>query len=165
VLGLEHEQQNPEWWHKEGSGPPPTNWYGGDRSSDLPAFDDSNFHCNRLYDYDSVKAKIERDLRESALKAGKSYDQSMTDAEMARACHRWASANKWGFSAKSILPKPPFTAAISNEKRTEPDWKSIMMYPSRANGRELTNGVRDIVYTKWDGTEVKENLCVAKLSY
>ncbi|KAK4443886.1 hypothetical protein QBC34DRAFT_416308 [Podospora aff. communis PSN243] len=149
VLGLYHEQQNPDWWRLE--------HFGGEITNDAePAFDETTFDCSELHDYEEFKTLFEEDERR--LK-GTKYLEAEARLRLRQACRDIDYARKsfTGFSASAFLPEFDFT--LKNPKRTEPDYKSIMIYPSRMNGRlEPGNTKRNIVFKRWDGGEIKHNL-------
>ncbi len=143
TLGLYHEHQNPAWWRFQD--------YGGD-IADGPGYGDDTFHCHNLWDYahadDFAKKVIEDRSKEPG---GPAYTTELKDALLRKFCtkHAMAKVVDKGFSATAFLPEPHF--AWTSPRRTDPDYRSIMTYPSRMNGLK-ENGVGRVVLRKWDLT-------------
>lgn len=147
TLGLYHEQQNPAWWRFE--------TYGGDIvDDDKPGFGPHTFICSELHDYDKLNATITAAAEKDE---GPNFSRPRRDLRIREACTQIDMARAYGFSASAYLPE--FQQALSNPRRTEPDYKSIMIYPSRMNGKKLPgNSKRNIVFKRWDGGEIQYNL-------
>lgn len=147
VLGLYHEQQNPRWWRMDP--------YKGEIADDKPGFGEHTFTCTDLHDYDDVFEKITAEMK---ARPGQLYLEVERNRMVKEACRDIVIARRYSFSAASFLPE--FQKALWHPRRTEPDYNSIMIYPSRMNGRKIEEGQRQrqIVFRKWDGKEIAFNL-------
>jgi hypothetical protein len=145
VLGLYHEQQNPAWWRADK--------FGGDIGDNSPGFGEHTFDCTKLHDYGSLYEKI-RAAEEK--RDGPGYSRAEVDRRVREACRNLDNARGYSFSAANVLPE--FQISQMHPRRTEPDYKSIMIYPSRMNGMKVGDNPREIVFKKWDGGEILQNL-------
>ncbi|KAK4040083.1 hypothetical protein C8A01DRAFT_15991 [Parachaetomium inaequale] len=127
--GLHHEHQNPKWWHETLSGVDRgDNWF----------FSEENFHCENLKGFDELMAAyngqpdyISRPFRNKICRnRGQAGAQQFAG----------------GFNYIPITDEPN----TIDDGRNEPDWDSIMLYPSHAGGK-IVAGVKQVVLTKRNG--------------
>ncbi|KAK3292953.1 uncharacterized protein B0H64DRAFT_434245 [Chaetomium fimeti] len=127
--GLHHEHQNPKWWSETFTGVERANYF----------FGEENFHCTNLRDYATVMAPYDGqpDYIKNAYKNEICRDRSK------------ASRAKFagGFNYVPITDEP----GTIDDERNEPDWESIMLYPSNAGGRVDASGQKLNVLTKRNG--------------
>ena len=117
--GLRHEHQNPHFWS--------TGYSSQGTSSSRYAFGEGSFFCNQLADYSETLAKID----------ASTYEQQVKDQQKALVCKKQQVAELWGFSASQWLP---IEQDVMTDSSREPDWDSIMIYPSCSGtgGKENT---------------------------
>ncbi|KAI1931952.1 hypothetical protein LOZ65_000986 [Ophidiomyces ophidiicola] len=109
--GMHHEHQNQKFWGA------PYSEAGG------KFFGQGNFNCQNLKDYDDFRQKLKE-------KGFPQYDIERITKDV---CTSRSEAIEWKFSAQDYLPivNEPVLAS----KKKEPDWESIMIYPSGAGGK------------------------------
>jgi hypothetical protein len=133
---MHHEHQNQRFWdenHSEAAG---------------EFFGDNNWNCQNLKDYADVRAKLLQD-----------WGPGEGEAKMRQACRNRRAAINLDFSAHDYLPIVDEQVLASTKK--EPDWESIMIYPSGAGGvGSATNGndQRSPILLKPDGSRIPINL-------
>ncbi|KAI2778252.1 hypothetical protein F4815DRAFT_251511 [Daldinia loculata] len=133
--GFHHEHQNPDWWAEAWSGEPRDDYFFGDGS----------FFCERLADYAAAAARID----ESTL---------LTVSEKAKEkqllCHSRKIASDWSFAGG--LNYLPVLSGGQWDKKKQPDWTSIMIYPSTAGNGNTGDGTdQAILLTKPNGDVIK----------
>ncbi|KAG7286883.1 hypothetical protein NEMBOFW57_009201 [Staphylotrichum longicolle] len=135
VWGLHHEHQNPKWWTTPFS----------DTERDKIYFSEANFHCENLADF-----------------ADHMVGYSPTGPEAWRytnernsLCRKHAYAERSKF-AGGINYLPMDSEGMIDGDKSEPDWDSIMLYPSNAGGRTV-GGVKQNVITKPNGDLIQPN--------
>ncbi|KAK3395014.1 hypothetical protein B0H63DRAFT_445088 [Podospora didyma] len=132
--GLHHEHQNPIWWERLYSGTERSKWFFGTDS----------WICENLDDYEDAVAEI------------RSRGMAQADEEQAIAdiCLKYSVAAQYKFSGFNYLPiLLPFQQW--DQSRQEPDWDSIMLYPSDAGGRPANGGGKaKILFKNRNGDEI-----------
>lgn len=140
--GLLHEHQNPRFWETA---------YG---NQDGSTFGSTNWNCNNLKDYDTVQAKIQKNIEDNPLNEV-TYLKDKTAV-----CTSRQKAKQYAFSAYDYLPFP--LSETVPPPSTEPiDWGSIMIYPSGAGAKgDAVAGAdnRAVILLKDDGTPIPINL-------
>ncbi|KAI1373923.1 hypothetical protein F4677DRAFT_184063 [Hypoxylon crocopeplum] len=132
--GFHHEHQNPDWWAEGFSGEPRDDYFFGDGS----------FFCERLADYGAAVARIDA----SSLSDG---DKAI---EKRKICRKRADASGWEFAGG--LNYLPVLSGAQWDKKKEPDWTSIMIYPSTAGNGNAGDGTGEaILLTKPNGDVIK----------
>jgi hypothetical protein len=129
-----HEHQNPRYWTK------------GYSESGGKIFGDGNWNCQNLKDYDSTRQAL----------VG-THGEADAEREMKKRCTIRAEAQSARFSAHDYLPLSFEDDAFLESGKGEPDWKSIMIYPSGAGGKgsgTLDNDQRLPILLKPDGTRI-----------
>ncbi|KAK4143424.1 uncharacterized protein C8A04DRAFT_28849 [Dichotomopilus funicola] len=127
--GLHHEHQNPKWWSETFTQVERTNYF----------FSEDNFICENLRDFDEQMAPYANDPE--YIRRGKRNEICRDRAKASRA--KFAG----GFNYIPITDEP----GTIDDERSEPDWQSIMLYPSNAGGK-VVGGVKQNVLTKPDGS-------------
>ncbi|KAK2760015.1 hypothetical protein FQN54_002751 [Arachnomyces sp. PD_36] len=130
--GLQHEHQNPAFWDLEST-------------TSGAVFTTANWHCNMLSDYQAKMDKIANEESPGA-----------AARQMAAACKNRGPAYLMTFQSAEYLPFEPREIMASSKHKTDIDWDSIMLYPSRAGG-VVVNGERQPVLTKPNGEEIPIN--------
>ncbi|KAI8959038.1 hypothetical protein F5Y11DRAFT_16891 [Daldinia sp. FL1419] len=133
--GFHHEHQNPDWWGEAWSGEPRNNYFFGEGS----------FFCERLADYADAVARID---------ASTSLTVSEKAKEKELLCHSRKIASDWMFAGG--LNYLPVLSGGQWDKKSQPDYTSIMIYPSTAgNGNTGSGTGQAILLTKPNGDVIK----------
>ncbi|KAK0613260.1 hypothetical protein B0T14DRAFT_437665 [Immersiella caudata] len=156
--GLVHEHQNKYFWADEPGG---QGVFHGKAKREDAVFDSTTFTCQNLQDWQAVR---------DTLTTG-----ATGDLEMEMACSIQGSAATKRFSAQDWLPLVGGGTALKLENADpahgyrDLDWKSLMLYPSRAGGKGKAsppgpgqplniNDGRAPVLLRRDGQEMNINL-------
>lgn len=133
--GLRHEHQNPHFWS--------TGYSRQGTSSSKYAFGEGSFFCQKLADYGQTMAKIE----------ASTYEQDFKEQQKRLVCKNQQAAQMWGFTASQWLP---IEQDVITDSAKEPDWDSIMIYPSCSGSGGLENVKENAVALKGrDGKVIK----------
>lgn len=140
--GFHHEHQNPDWWAQR--------WSGEER--DTYFFGDGSFFCDRLSDYANAVAQVDATGYPDDLKA--EFKRKLcTDRDI---------ASRFQFTGG--LNWLPVKEGTQFDKKREPDWTSIMIYPSTAGNGGAGDGKDNaIMLTKPDGDVIKPVTRVSSL--
>ncbi|CAN9193277.1 unnamed protein product [Alternaria alternata] len=142
IWGLHHGHQIPDHWEVSDEDIFDSwNINGGKEA----LFATSKFNCENLKDHHTVKEKVQK-----SVDAAVGAERDGLEDEHTRLCISRDVAQKYGFSASEWLPMVNTARMVIDE---DFDRDSIMLYPSRAGGKE-SGGVRAIVMTYKDGSEI-----------
>lgn len=133
---MHHDHQNEAFWGA------PYSQSGG------KFFGEHNFNCENLKDYDSFRAKLSG-----------TYPPYDVERIMKEVCTSRAKAIEYRFSAGDYLPIVDEPVLAS--KKDEPDWESIMIYPSGTGGKGSAspgNDNRAPILLKPNGDRIPINL-------
>ncbi|KAK4154118.1 hypothetical protein C8A00DRAFT_14756 [Chaetomidium leptoderma] len=125
--GLHHEHQNPKWWSETVTGVERAKFF----------FDETNFICENLADFDAQMVPYANEP---------DYVRRGHRNEICRDRDK-ASRSKFAGGFNYI---PIDDAGMIDDGQSEPDWLSIMLYPSNAGGKTV-GGVKQNVITKLNG--------------
>ncbi|KAK7969465.1 hypothetical protein PG996_002094 [Apiospora saccharicola] len=136
--GFHHEHQNPVWW---------SNYWSGE-ARDSYFFGEGSFFCERLEDY----AKVVADIDSMVMMTPEDKTGLKRDI-----CRHRKIAGDWNFVGG--LNWLPVTHGVQWQKKKEPDWNSLMIYPSSSGSIDGSTG-KDaaIILKKPNGDVIKPAL-------
>lgn len=117
-------------------------------------FDANSFHCDNLRDYQDARTRVQT--------AEPHLGPAQIDIMMNKACLDGDTARGPPyrfFGAANLLPIKAgnLVNSVFDDGRSEPDWNSIMIYPSDCGG-VLVGGVKQNVLTRRNGDLIPKNL-------
>ncbi|KAJ4346328.1 uncharacterized protein N0V89_010257 [Didymosphaeria variabile] len=168
VWGLYHEHQNPHYW-KVTSGD--VGWSFPTKTDADVRFQTNKFNCQNLKDYDVARARVQEKIDKMVEEIAKLQDQEKIkqktkekgdlETELSRLCVSQVVAAKHRFSAAEWIPLAN-TVNVEMDDQFDPD--SLMMYPSGAGGKGLSDD-RLVVMSYQDGSPIPNRLAPSAMDY
>lgn len=136
--GLHHEHQNPKWW----------DWTFSRTNRDKYFFSEENFKCENLADFDKAMERVAHLEPLDRLKYRNDICRSRTEAMAVD-------------FAGGLNYLPVDSQGTIDGGKDQPDWDSIMLYPSNTGGK-IVDGVKQKVLFKIGGADITPNFKPSK---